>query len=150
MQYKKGSPLRSLLKGISWRIIATTDTVLVVLAITCIMGACSIENALKIGASEFLIKLAIYYFHERFWLKYLGGQASSKRELITKTITWRILATITTFIISGIILNSFNEIALLIAGIELITKLMLYYAHEKIWLKLPLGSLRKLIIKKNL
>lgn len=148
--YKTPSHIRSILKGISWRIIATSDTILVVLLITCIFGACSIENALKIGVAEFLIKLVIYYFHERTWLKYLGRQASSQKELITKTITWRILATTTTFIISGIILNSFSEVALLIAAIELITKLILYYAHEKIWLKLPLGRLRNLLIKKKI
>jgi uncharacterized membrane protein len=113
------------------------------------MGACSLENAIKIGVSEFLIKLAIYYFHERIWLKYLGKQASSKQELIAKTITWRIIATTITFIISGIILNSFSEIAILIAVAELITKLILYYAHEKIWLQLPLGRLRELLIKKK-
>jgi uncharacterized membrane protein len=147
--YKKSSHLRSILKGISWRIIATTDTVLVVLTITCMMDACSIENAIKIGASEFLLKLGIYYFHERIWLKYLGRQANSNKELLTKTISWRILATTTTFIISGIILKSFSEIAMFIALAELFTKLILYYAHEKIWLKLPLGKLRKFLIRNN-
>jgi len=145
-KFKKSSHLRSILKGISWRIIATADTALIVLTITCMMGDCSIENAIKISVSEFLIKLGIYYFHERIWLKYLGRQAKSTKELLSKTISWRILATTTTFIISGIVLKSFTEIALFIALAELITKLILYYAHEKIWLNLPLGKIRKLLI----
>ena len=106
---QKSSHIRSVLKGISWRLIATIDTVLVVLLITCLLGECSIENAIKIGASEFLLKLGIYYFHERIWLRVLGRQAKTNKELIYKTISWRVIATTTTFIISGIILNAFNE-----------------------------------------
>ncbi len=64
-KYKHESHLRSLLKGLSWRILATTDTILVVLLVTCLTGNCSIENALKIGAAEFLIKFGLYYFHEQ-------------------------------------------------------------------------------------
>ena len=108
---KKSSHIRSILKGISWRVVATTDTILVVLLITCLLGECSIENALKIGASEFLLKLAIFYFHERIWLRHLGRQATTNKEIVTKSISWRIVATSTTFIISGIILKSFDSVA---------------------------------------
>lgn len=146
---KTSSHIRSILKGISWRIIATIDTVLVVLLVTCLLEECSLENAVKIGASEFLLKLAIYYVHERIWLKALGKQATTNKEILYKSISWRILATITTFIISGIILNSFNEIALYIALTELVTKFALYYAHEKIWLLLPLGKIRNFFFGKK-
>ena len=101
--YKTSSHIRSILKGISWRLVATTDTILVVWFITCFFSDCSLEIALKIGASEFLIKLAIYYFHERAWLNILKKQATSTKEILYKTISWRLVATTTTFIISGII-----------------------------------------------
>lgn len=143
---KKTSHIRSLLKGISWRIIATIDTILVVLFVTCLVGECSLEIALKIGVSEFLIKLAIFYFHERLWLNYLGKQAKSNKELIHKSISWRVVATTTTFIISGIILNSFNEVAMYIAITELFTKFALFYIHERIWLMLPLGKIRNFFL----
>ncbi|MDB9960533.1 DUF2061 domain-containing protein [Oceanihabitans sp.] len=140
---KKSSHFRSILKGISWRVVATTDTILVVLFVTCLLGECSLENALKIGASEFLIKLAIFYFHERIWLKILNRQAITNKEIVYKSISWRVVATSTTFIISGIVLNAFDEVALYIALTELFTKFVLYYVHEKVWLKLPLGRIRK-------
>lgn len=145
--YKTSSHIRSILKGISWRIVATMDTITVVLLITCFFEQCSLDDAIKIGASEFLLKLGIYYFHERVWLKVLNKQATSDREILKKTISWRIIATSTTFIISGIILKSFNEIALFIALTELFTKFILYYLHEKLWLKLPLGRIRNFIRK---
>lgn len=146
--YKTSSHIRSILKGISWRLLATTDTILVVWFITCFFSDCSIEIALKIGASEFLIKLAIYYFHERAWLNILKKQATSTKEILYKTISWRLVATTTTFIISGIILDAFDEVALYIALMELFTKFVLYYFHERLWLKLPLGRIRNLFFKK--
>ena len=147
IKYKTASHYRSVLKGISWRIIATLDTIAVVLFITCIFEECSIEDAIKIGAAEFFLKLAIYYFHERAWLNILKKQADTNKEILYKSISWRIVATTTTFIISGIILNGFNEIALYIALTELFTKFVLYYFHEKLWLKIPLGRIRNLFSK---
>ncbi|PHR69123.1 MAG: hypothetical protein COA67_11275 [Lutibacter sp.] len=147
--YKKSSHLRSVLKGFSWRFVALTDTILVVLLVTSLMGQCSLEDALKIGASEFLFKLAIYYFHERIWLRILKKQATTSKEILYKTISWRVVATTTTFVISGLILNEgFGEIALYIALVELFTKFVLYYLHEKLWLKLPLGKIRNFFLKK--
>lgn len=139
---KKSSHIRSILKGISWRFIALADTILVVLLLTSLLTECSIEDAIKIGATEFLLKLAIFYFHERIWLHYLGKQAITNNEILYKSISWRIVATSTTFIISGIVLNGFDEVTLYIALTELVTKFVLYYIHEKMWLKLPLGKIR--------
>ncbi len=146
--YKKESHLRSLIKGISWRIIATSDTILVVLLITCLTGNCSIEQAIKIGVVEFFIKLLFYYVHERFWQRSLKGNRVSSRETLYKSISWRVVATTLTFIISGTILNAFNEIALYIALVELVTKFVLYYFHERLWLRLPLGKIRNFFFKR--
>lgn len=140
--YKKESHIRSVLKGISWRIVATTDTVVIVLLLTCLYGNCNIENAIKIGAFEFAIKFFIYYLHERVWQNILDNKKVDKRQTLYKTVSWRIIATAMTFIISGTILKAFNEVALLIALTELFTKFVLYYLHERLWLKLPLGKVR--------
>jgi len=147
--YKKESHIRSLLKGISWRIIATSDTILVVLFITCVSGECSLENAFKIGAIEFLSKFLVYYLHERAWQKILLNKVVTQKETLKKTISWRVIATLMTFIISGTVLETFNEIALYIALTELITKFVLYYLHERLWLKLPLGRIRNFLLGKK-
>lgn len=147
--YKRASHIRSVLKGVSWRFIATSDTVLIVILVTCLSGNCSLDNAIKIGASELLLKLALYYLHERIWIRYLGAQTTTNKQLLYKTLSWRAIATSTTFIISGFILNAFDEVALYIALAELVTKLMLYYMHERIWLKLPLGRIRRFFFIKR-
>ena len=133
------SHVRSIVKGISWRMIATSDTFLVVFIITCLLDQCSVENAIKIGVIEFFLKLLIYYAHERVWLKIIKSFTFSKQQSLLKTISWRFIATTTTFLISGAVLNDFNEIALFIALLELISKFILYYVHERIWIKIPLG-----------
>lgn len=145
---KQESHLRSLIKGVSWRIIASTDTILVVLFITCLYGRCSIEDALKIGVIEFFIKYVVYYVHERIWQNFRKKNNVTKSQSLYKTVTWRIIATSTTFIISGAILKSFNEVALFIALTELITKFALYYLHERLWIKIPLGRIRSFLSKK--
>jgi uncharacterized membrane protein len=147
-KYIRASHIRSILKGISWRIIATADTILVVLFVTCIFDVCSIESAIKIGFAEFLLKLAIYYVHERIWENKRKGQEITTKRTLYKTISWRIVATTTTFIIAGTVLESFDMIALGIAGVESVTKFILYYYHERIWIKLPLGKIRNYFLKK--
>lgn len=143
VNYKRESHLRSLLKGVSWRIVATIDTIIVVLLVTCITGNCGLDYAIKIGLVEFLLKLAVYYFHERAWQFALKDGKVTKKETLFKSISWRLVATSMTFLISGAILEAFDEIALFIALTELVTKFVLYYAHERIWILLPLGNIRK-------
>ena len=147
--YRRESHIRSLLKGISWRIIATADTIFIVLLITCTQAECSIDYAIKIGLIEFVLKLLVYYAHERIWQTALSDRVVTKRETLFKTISWRIIATTMTFLISGAILNAYGEIALYIALIELFTKFMLYYLHERLWLKLPLGRIRNYLFGKK-
>ena len=57
------SHVRSLLKGLTWRILATGSTMTIAWFAT---G--DVSMALKIGGIEFVAKFFIYYFHERMWL----------------------------------------------------------------------------------
>jgi uncharacterized membrane protein len=57
------SHVRSLLKGLSWRFLATGTTILIAWITTD-----DVSLALKIGGIEFFAKFFIYYLHERAWL----------------------------------------------------------------------------------
>lgn len=140
--YKKESSIRSVLKGVSWRVIATLDTFLIVLLYSCYQCDCSLEFAFKIGLYEFLIKFFIYFLHERLWQSAYKNGGISNKTILYKTLSWRIVATALTFIIAGTILKSFSDLAMTIAITELFTKMFLYYGHEKLWLFLPLGRIR--------
>tara|TARA_B100001079_G_C15970847_1_gene323347 strand:- start:85 stop:324 length:240 start_codon:yes stop_codon:yes gene_type:complete len=57
---------------------------------------------------------------------------SKARRSLAKTFTWRILATTDTFIISWFVTGTWT-LAGAIAGIEVVTKMFLYYGHERLW-----------------
>ncbi|PID68948.1 MAG: hypothetical protein CR989_03905 [Flavobacteriales bacterium] len=54
------------------------------------------------------------------------------RRSCVKALTWRILGTFDTIVISWIITGTFS-MALTIGGIEIISKMVLYFFHERIW-----------------
>mmetsp|Transcript_35018 Transcript_35018/g.49718 ORF Transcript_35018/g.49718 Transcript_35018/m.49718 type:complete len:94 (+) Transcript_35018:830-1111(+) len=56
--------LKSVVKGISWRIIASLTTISIAYIVT---G--QVATALEIGAIEFFFKVFIYYIHERIWVQ---------------------------------------------------------------------------------
>lgn len=55
----------TVLKTVSWRIIATAVTIGAVYAIS---G--SVAGALSAGVADNVLKTATYYFHERMWARY--------------------------------------------------------------------------------
>ncbi|MEO5649417.1 MAG: DUF2061 domain-containing protein [Ginsengibacter sp.] len=66
---KRKDHLISFLKGISWRIIGTIDTIIISYFIT---GQWKL--ALSIGSVEVFTKIILFYFHDRAWA-YFTDQA---------------------------------------------------------------------------
>ena len=56
----------------------------------------------------------------------------SKKRSFFKTLTWRCLATTDTFVLSFFITGNL-VFAGSIASVEVLTKLALYYWHERVW-----------------
>ena len=56
----------------------------------------------------------------------------TQKRTIVKTMTWRITASLTTFIIAWILTGDLL-IGASIGTIEAIAKIFLYYFHERIW-----------------
>ena len=132
----------SLLKGITWRIIGTLDTIFLSWLFTDDM-----TKALKIGSIELFTKIFLYYIHERSWVFFHIGkkQVTSESGKITyedrhwrsivKGISWRILGSIDTVIIAYFITGDFKK-AFEIGFTEIFTKMILFYLHERFWLRL--------------
>jgi uncharacterized membrane protein len=62
MTKQHARPFRSIAKSFSWRILATLTTISLVW-----IGTGKIDTALAIGGAEFIIKMVVYYGHERAW-----------------------------------------------------------------------------------
>jgi uncharacterized membrane protein len=58
----------------------------------------------------------------------------SYKRHIAKTISWRIIGTLDTMILSALITGSW-EMGLTIGGVEVFTKMLLYFFHERVWYK---------------
>ena len=69
--------------------------------------------------------------------KYILKNPSVKRH-IAKTITWRIVGTIDTMIIGWLITGN-PMTGLKIGGVEVFTKMILYFFHERLWYKVNYG-----------
>ena len=65
------------------------------------------------------------------------GHANRTRSLV-KTLTWRTLATTDTIIIARVVTGSW-ALGFGIASIEVVTKMVLYYLHERGWASLDWG-----------
>lgn len=61
-----------------------------------------------------------------------------RRRSLAKTLTWRVTATLDTFVISYFVTGSIAW-ASTIAGIEVLTKLVFYYLHERAWARTSWG-----------
>jgi uncharacterized membrane protein len=59
---------------------------------------------------------------------------TDKLRHILKTVTWRMVGTIDTILLSWLITGNL-ETGVKIGGVEVITKMVLYYFHERLWYK---------------
>lgn len=78
---------------------------------------------------------------------WISGKLKSEQEAAhwisaTKAVSWRVVGTIDTWIISFIITGKW-ELALSIASVEVFTKVVLYYFHERIWEKVRVATATK-------
>ena len=64
---------RHIMKAFTWRICATIVTIISVVLVT---G--SVEIGLILGPIDFSVKIVMYYFHERVWMKNRFGLERKK------------------------------------------------------------------------
>ena len=122
---------RHIAKSITWRFIGTIDTFIFGWIIT---G--DFNEGLNLSGITTITKLIWYYLHERLWFK-SSLNDSNKRHII-KTFSWRIIGSIDTFLFGWLITgNPFT--GLKIGGFESVSKMLLYFGHEKIWYKINYG-----------
>lgn len=134
---KDQSHKRHIAKTITWRIVGTIDTII----LSWIISGNPVTG-LKIGLAEVITKMLLYYLHERAWFKINlskdGELLESRKRHLAKTFTWRLIGTIDTMILAWVI--SGNPLTGLKIGFaEVVTKMLLYYLHERAWYKVNYG-----------
>ncbi len=74
--------------------------------------------------------------------KTADNQADRPVVSLVKTISWRVVGTIDTIVISYVITGEVKS-AVSIGGIEVFSKMILYYFHERLWAKIKRNALKK-------
>ncbi len=131
---------RHIAKAITWRIVGTLDTVVLAWIIT---G--DPMTGMQIGLAEVITKMVLYYFHEQVWYSVKAGitkNGDSKKRHIAKTFTWRLIGTIDTIILAWVISGD-PMVGLKVGGAEVVTKIILYYLHERVWYKSDFGLIER-------
>jgi uncharacterized membrane protein len=150
------SPKRSLAKACSWRVIGTVDTFLLSFALLTFLGpffgmeeashATNAKMASYIAVAEVMTKMVLYYVHERIWNRVNWGYVPDGKQVFregarrsgVKTATWRVTASLDTMLLAWIFTGNIGT-AISIGGLEVITKLFLYYLHERAWARIKWG-----------
>lgn len=131
---------RHIAKTITWRIIASGTTFILTLLFFKNDPQVT-EKATNVAVIEAILKMIFYYYHERVWFK-IKVHLRSRVRHITKAVTWRLIASLTTFVVAFALFKSDPNAIEKASGIaiaESFLKMLLYYIHERIWYKQDLG-----------
>ena len=141
---------QSAAKAVSWRVLGSLDTLVLSFVILTVFGddlgmnertaAANAKAAGFIATAEVFTKIALYYLHERLWARLdwgvrhdaRGHPGESRRRSFAKMTSWRVLASLDTALLALLFTGSVGA-ALSIGGLEVGTKLVLYYLHERLW-----------------
>ena len=132
-----GSPqshARALAKAVTWRAVGAADTFLWSWVVTGEPG-----SAGAIASLETLTKIFLYYLHERVWRLVRWAPSARTRSLL-KAVSWRVIGSTDTFILSLLVTGNAKHAASIVS-IEALTKIGLYYLHERAWRQVPWGRL---------
>jgi uncharacterized membrane protein len=122
---------RHLAKSLTWRFIGSIDTLVFAWLVT---G--SIKEGLNVSLITTFTKLIWYYIHEQVWFK--SSLADSNKRHIIKTFSWRFFGTIDTVVFAWLIIGN-PLIGLKIGLFETVSKMLLYFGHEKLWYRINYG-----------
>lgn len=125
---------RAVTKAVTWRAIGTADTFVWSWLITH-----EPVHAGAIASMEVVTKIFLYYVHERLWRLLKLAPDSHLRSWI-KAVSWRFVGSLDTTILSFLVTGNLKY-AVSIAGAEAVTKIVLYYVHERVWRMIRWGRL---------
>lgn len=135
----KRSRKRHIAKAITWRVLASGTT----FGLALIFFKDDPNPTGKAGIVALIegtLKLVFYYYHERFWFQFKTMDAK-KRHLV-KTVTWRAIASLTTFVVAMAVFREDPDVAkkaTAVAFVEIFAKMLIYYVHEELWYKSDFG-----------
>jgi len=162
---------RHIAKTITWRIVGSIDTWIIAYFLIGFFSNDPSEIsdpeklelykkraavlASYITGLELITKTLFYYLHERVWFRLDWIATKQKVRHIIKTISWRLVGAVDTILLVFIVYyfspnpysndswySDASKIALSMFSIEIVTKMVLYYLHERIWFASNFGVIK--------
>lgn len=136
------------------RSIVKTLTIRVLFSLSHLVNGFIISGSWVIGASivglAALINMCLHWGHERVWNHFQWNRnpqdglffKEGHPRTISKSVTWRILISISNFVIPFIITGSWKAAAAFFT-IATIMNAVIYYSHERIWNRISWGKKAK-------
>lgn len=129
--------VRTIAKTISWRIAATAMTFGV-----SYFWLHDVSSSLALALVANFLKTFAYYAHERGWngLNWGRGMVTDSRvRSVTKSMSWRLIATVVTLGASFFWIDGIKDAASFV-GVAMGVKILVYYLHERGWNALGWGK----------
>lgn len=135
MQKFNENHLRTIAKVVSWRVLITISHMVNAFIVT---G--SLLMGVKIAGLALVINSTLFWIHERAWNVFQWNRRENEKlqfaeghpRSISKVVSWRILITVSNFVIPFIMTGSWGQAALF-AGMATVVNIVLYWSHERLW-----------------
>lgn len=130
---------RTIAKTVSYRIGNTFITFLM----TFLLFGVSAALAGSLALAQIILGSAIFYLHDRVWLKSLWGTEENtevKKRSLVKTISYRLIVLVAGFIVARLIITNSNETAAWWTITSMALSMVFYYIHERIWVNIKWGK----------
>ena len=131
---------RHIAKSLTWRCVGSLDTLFFTWLIT---G--DFDQGLNVSFITTFTKLIWYYIHEQLWFK--SKMVDFNKRHLAKTFSWRFIGTLDTILLGWLITGN-PFVGLKIGVFEILSKMLLYLAHEKLWYKINYGLDKRTKLKR--
>lgn len=136
----KETHLRTTAKAVAYRTLSVSLAIL----LTLIYGA-SLKQAVAFGVVALFVGMLWFYLYDRAWLfikwnRNTQGQDTKTRSAV-KAVLYRIVVIAMTAVTARIIFTDNSFIAILMAGSQFITNILVYFVLERVWNIVAWGKL---------
>ena len=136
----KETHLRTTIKAGAYRVISVTLAIL----LTMVYGA-NLQQALSFGAIALLVGMLWFYLYDRVWLFIRWHRDEQGRDTKTrsavKAVLYRIAVILMTAITARAIFTDSNFTAILMAGSQFVSNILIYFVLERVWNTVSWGKI---------